>query len=155
MNILTEQRVNHAKTKTEKIAYDFFEGLGYIVDTSTKKQDFDGIDLFVCNTFKKTIKCIDVKCPSEKNQNTNNFSFTIVSKTGKSYIEKINDYFAFIDIPTNTITIIDFDSIVNIVKDIPLKSGEGKSKYVLINKNLIKKNGSVYDLTTRQKVNIE
>ena len=155
MDYSTQNKVNYAKTVTEPKVREYFERRGYIVDKSTVKQDFHGIDLFVCNPNTRRIKCIDVKCPDEKNWNTNNFSFTIQSTRGISYIEKITDLYAFIDIPTDTITFVEFDKIPNLIQGKTQCKGNDSTYYVLLLKKEVKKAGKVYNMTTGEKVIIE
>ena len=152
MDYSTQNKVNYAKTVTEPKVREYFERQGYIVDKSTVKQDFHGIDLFVCNPNTRKIKCIDVKCPDQKNWNTNNFSFTIQSKRGISYIEKITDLYAFIDIPTDTITFIEFDKIPDLIKSKTVCEGNDSTYYVLLPKKEVKKAGKVYNMTTGEKI---
>ena len=152
MDYSTQNKVNYAKTVTEPKVREYFERLGYIVDKSTVKQDFHGIDLFVCNPNTRKIKCIDVKCPDQKNWNTNNFSFTIQSKRGISYIEKITDLYAFIDIPTDTITFIEFDKMPDLIKSKTVCEGNDSTYYVLLPKKEVKKVGKVYNMTTGEKI---
>lgn len=152
MDYSTQNKVNYAKTVTEPKVREYFERQGYIVDKSTVKQDFHGIDLFVCNPNTRKIKCIDVKCPDQKNWNTNNFSFTIQSKRGISYIEKITDLYAFIDIPTDTITFIEFDKMPNLIKSKTTYEGNDSTYYVLLPKKEVKKAGKVYNMTTGEKI---
>lgn len=155
MDYSTQNKVNYAKTVTEPKVRKYFERQGCIVDKSTVKQDFHGIDLFVCNPNTKRIKCIDVKCPDEKNWNTNNFSFTIQSKRGISYIEKITDLYAFIDIPTDTITFVEFDKMPDLIQGKTQCKGNDSTYYVLLPKNEVKKAGKVYNITTGEKIIIE
>ena len=152
MDYSTQNKVNYAKTVTEPKVREYFERQGYIVDKSTVKQDFHGIDLFVCNPNTRKIKCIDVKCPDQKNWNTNNFSFTIQSKRGISYIEKITDLYAFIDIPTDTITFIEFDKMPDLIKSKTTYEGNDSTYYVLLPKKEVKKTGKVYNMTTSEKI---
>lgn len=152
MDYSTQNKVNYAKTVTEPKVREYFERQGYIVDKSTVKQDFHGIDLFVCNPNTRKIKCIDVKCPDQKNWNTNNFSFTIQSKRGISYIEKITDLYAFIDIPTDTITFIEFDKMPDLIKSKTVCEGNDSTYYVLLPKKEVKKAGKVYNMTTGEKI---
>lgn len=152
MDYSTQNKVNYAKTVTEPKVREYFERQGYIVDKSTVKQDFHGIDLFVCNPNTRKIKCIDVKCPDQKNWNTNNFSFTIQSKRGISYIEKITDLYAFIDIPTDTITFIEFDKIPDLIKSKTVCEGNDSTYYILLPKKEVKKAGKVYNMTTGEKI---
>lgn len=152
MDYSTQNKVNYAKTVTEPKVREYFERQGYIVDKSTVKQDFHGIDLFVCNPNTRKIKCIDVKCPDQKNWNTNNFSFTIQSKRGISYIEKITDLYAFIDIPTDTITFIEFDKMPDLIKSKTVCEGNDSTYYVLLPKKEVKKTGKVYNMTTGEKI---
>ena len=152
MDYWTQNKVNYAKTVTEPKVREYFERQGYIVDKSTVKQDFHGIDLFVCNPNTRKIKCIDVKCPDQKNWNTNNFSFTIQSKRGISYIEKITDLYAFIDIPTDTITFIEFDKMPDLIKSKTVCEGNDSTYYVLLPKKEVKKTGKVYNMTTGEKI---
>ena len=152
MDYSTQNKVNYAKTVTEPKVREYFERQGYIVDKSTVKQDFHGIDLFVCNPNTRKIKCIDVKCPDQKNWNTNNFSFTIQSKRGISYIEKITDLYAFIDIPTDTITFIEFDKMPDLIKSKTVCEGNDSTYYVLLPKKEVKKIGKVYNMTTGEKI---
>ena len=152
MDYSTQNKVNYAKTVTEPKVREDFERQGYIVDKSTVKQDFHGIDLFVCNPNTRKIKCIDVKCPDQKNWNTNNFSFTIQSKRGISYIEKITDLYAFIDIPTDTITFIEFDKMPDLIKSKTVCEGNDSTYYVLLPKKEVKKAGKVYNMTTGEKI---
>ena len=152
MDYSTQNKVNYAKTVTEPKVREYFERQGYIVDKSTVKQDFHGIDLFVCNPNTRKIKCIDVKCPDQKNWNTNNFSFTIQSKRGISYIEKITDLYAFIDIPTDTITFIEFDKMPDLIKSKTVSEGNDSTYYVLLPKKEVKKTGKVYNMTTGEKI---
>ena len=152
MDYSTQNKVNYAKTVTEPKVREYFERQGYIVDKSTVKQDFHGIDLFVCNQNTRKIKCIDVKCPDQKNWNTNNFSFTIQSKRGISYIEKITDLYAFIDIPTDTITFIEFDKMPDLIKSKTTYEGNDSTYYVLLPKKEVKKAGKVYNMTTGEKI---
>lgn len=152
MDYSTQNKVNYAKTVTEPKVREYFERQGYIVDKSTVKQDFHGIDLFVCNPNTRKIKCIDVKCPDQKNWNTNNFSFTIQSKRGISYIEKITDLYAFIDIPTDTITFIEFDKMPDLIKSKTTYEGNDSTYYVLLPKKEVKKAGKVYNMTTGEKI---
>lgn len=152
MDYSTQNKVNYAKTVTEPKVREYFKRQGYIVDKSTVKQDFHGIDLFVCNPNTRKIKCIDVKCPDQKNWNTNNFSFTIQSKRGISYIEKITDLYAFIDIPTDTITFIEFDKIPDLIKSKTVCEGNDSTYYVLLPKKEVKKAGKVYNMTTGEKI---
>ena len=152
MDYSTQKKVNYAKTVTEPKVREYFERQGYIVDKSTVKQDFHGIDLFVCNPNTRKIKCIDVKCPDQKNWNTNNFSFTIQSKRGISYIEKITDLYAFIDIPTDTITFIEFDKMPDLIKSKTTCEGNDSTYYVLLPKKEVKKTGKVYNMTTGEKI---
>ena len=152
MDYSTQNKVNYAKTVTEPKVREYFERQGYIVDKSTVKQDFHGIDLFVCNPNTRKIKCIDVKCPDQKNWNTNNFSFTIESKRGISYIEKITDLYAFIDIPTDTITFIEFDKMPDLIKSKTVCEGNDSTYYVLLPKKEVKKVGKVYNMTTGEKI---
>ena len=100
----------------------------------------------------RKIKCIDVKCPDQKNWNTNNFSFTIQSKRGISYIEKITDLYAFIDIPTDTITFIEFDKMPDLIKSKTTYEGNDSTYYVLLPKKEVKKAGKVYNMTTGEKI---
>ena len=151
MDYSTQNKVNYAKTVTEPKVREYFERQGYIVDKSTVKQDFHGIDLFVCNPNTRKIKCIDVKCPDQKNWNTNNFSFTIQSKRGISYIEKITDLYAFIDIPTDTITFIEFDKMPDLIKSKTVCEGNDSTYYILLPKKEVKKAGKVYNMTTGEK----
>lgn len=152
MDYSTQNKVNYAKTVTEPKVREYFERQGYIVDKSTVKQDFHGIDLFVCNPNTRKIKCIDVKCPDQKNWNTNNFSFTIQSKRGISYIEKITDLYAFIDIPTDTITFIEFDKMPDLIKSKTVCEGNDSTYYILLPKKEVKKAGKVYNMTTGEKI---
>ena len=152
MDYSTQNKVNYAKTVTEPKVREYFERQGYIVDKSTVKQDFHGIDLFVCNPNTRKIKCIDVKCPDQKNWNTNNFSFTIQSKRGISYIEKITDLYAFIDIPIDTITFIEFDKMPDLIKSKTTYEGNDSTYYVLLPKKEVKKAGKVYNMTTGEKI---
>ena len=152
MDYSTQNKVNYAKTVTEPKVREYFERQGYIVDKSTVKQDFHGIDLFVCNPNTRKIKCIDVKCPDQKNWNTNNFSFTIQSKRGISYIEKITDLYAFIDIPTDTITFIEFDKMPDLIKSKTVCEGNDSTYYILLPKKEVKKTGKVYNMTTGEKI---
>ena len=152
MDYSTQNKVNYAKTVTEPKVREYFERQGYIVDKSTVKQDFHGIDLFVCNPNTRKIKCIDVKCPDQKNWNTNNFSFTIQSKRGISYIEKITDLYAFIDIPTDTITFIEFDKMPDLIKSKTVCEGNDSTYYILLPKKEVKKAGKVYNMTTSEKI---
>ena len=152
MDYSTQNKVNYAKTVTEPKVREYFERQGYIVDKSTVKQDFHGIDLFVCNPNTRKIKCIDVKCPDQKNWNTNNFSFTIQSKRGISYIEKITDLYAFIDIPTDTITFIEFDKMPDLIKSKTVCKGNDSTYYILLPKKEVKKTGKVYNMTTGEKI---
>ena len=152
MDYSTQNKVNYAKTVTEPKVREYFERQGYIVDKSTVKQDFHGIDLFVCNPNTRKIKCIDVKCPDQKNWNTNNFSFTIQSKRGISYIEKITDLYAFIDIPTDTITFIEFNKMPDLIKSKTVCEGNDSTYYVLLPKKEVKKAGKVYNMTTGEKI---
>ena len=152
MDYSTQNKVNYAKTVTEPKVREYFERQGYIVDKSTVKQDFHGIDLFVCNPNTRKIKCIDVKCPDQKNWNTNNFSFTIQSKRGISYIEKITDLYAFIDIPADTITFIEFDKMPDLIKSKTTYEGNDSTYYVLLPKKEVKKAGKIYNMTTGEKI---
>lgn len=152
MDYSTQNKVNYAKTVTEPKVREYFERQSYIVDKSTVKQDFHGIDLFVCNPNTRKIKCIDVKCPDQKNWNTNNFSFTIQSKRGISYIEKITDLYAFIDIPADTITFIEFDKMPDLIKSKTTYEGNDSTYYVLLPKKEVKKAGKVYNMTTGEKI---
>ena len=152
MDYSTQNKVNYAKTVTEPKVREYFERQGYIVDKSTVKQDFHGIDLFVCNPNTRKIKCIDVKCPDQKNWNTNNFSFTIQSKRGISYIEKITDLYAFIDIPTDTITFIEFDKMPDLIKSKTVCEGNDSTYYILLPKKEVKKAGKVYNMTIGEKI---
>jgi len=155
MDYSTQNRVNYAKTVTEPKVRKYFERQGCIVDKSTVKQDFYGIDLFVCNPNTKRIKCIDVKCPEEKNWNTNNFSFTIQSTRGISYVEKITDLYAFIDIPTDTITFVEFNKMPDLIQGKNQCKGDKLSYYVLLPKKEVKKVGKVYNIMTGEKIIIE
>ena len=134
------QRVLRAITITEPIVKKSLEAKGYIIDDSTRDEDFQGIDLKVTNpkTNKKTI--IDVKCSEEKNWNTTNFLFTIKSNKGKHYKNKKTEYVAFINFPTDEIVIVDIKKLSPLIDNTLPRKGNGE--YVLLNKEEVKKLGN-------------
>jgi len=152
----TEERVKNARNNTEIIAKKFFELKGYIVKQSSRDEDFNGIDLKVYSKREDKDIYIDVKCSEDKNQKTRNFLYTTSSVNGKLYTRKKTDYVAFIDFPTNSITLISFDNLKELIdktEDKPSRDG-GKGAYHLLLKDDVRNLGNSYDLNTGKGKNI-
>ena len=152
----TQERVDNARNNTEIIVKKFFELKGYKVNQSTKNEDFNGIDLKVYSTKEDKDIYIDVKCSENKNQKTRNFLYTTSSVNGKLYTRKKTDYVAFIDFPTNSITLISFDKLKELIdktEDHDSRDG-GMGKFHLLPKSDVRELGNTYDINTGKGINL-
>ena len=148
----TLANVEHEKSTSEYIVMRSISASGKsYASQSTKKHDFDGVDIVVINKEDHTEYTIDVKNSRNENRNTTNFLFTVVNGLGKSYITKKTDYIAFLNRDTslgpNTVEIVyvKFDIIKTIIEKHNLKLYQSKTyklgKYVLIPKYIARKYG--------------
>lgn len=153
---ITQEMVFYARNNTELIAKKFFELKGYNVKQSNRNEDFQGIDLKVYSERENKDIYIDVKCSTDKNQNTKNFLYTTFAKNGKSYNGKKTDYVAFIDLSTDSITLISFDNLKELIdntKEYDSKEG-GKGKFHLLSKKDVRELGDSYDLKSGKGVRL-
>ena len=152
----TQERVANARNNTEIIAKKFFELKGYTVKQSSRNEDFQGIDLKVYSEKEDKDIYIDVKCSIDKNQKTKNFLYTTSSVNGKLYTRKKTDYVAFIDLPTNSITLLSFDNLKVLIDktEDKLSRDGGKGVYHLLPKSDVRELGDTYDLNTGKGVRL-
>jgi len=144
------RKIEQEKTKSEIIVTRFIsESGGWLASQSTKRDDFDGVDIVAINPKTNKQITIDVKNSNDKNRNSPNFLFTTVNGLGKPYTTKRTDYVAFLNRPESfgphkvEIVFIEFNKLTEIIetnnKIKYLPSKEYKlGRYVLIPKYLVR-----------------
>lgn len=143
--------LKRAKTVDEPFVKAALEEEGYSVEFATQDEDFKHIDLKVEVNYesddmsKKGITSVDVKRNSEGQKNSSNFTLTIKSDFGSDFPFDKNKCFAFIDDVDETITLVYHDDIEKLVKQYKPRKSKfgGKSEYVILPKDKVKKLGKV------------
>ena len=142
---------NRARNNDELYVLFALEELGFFVTQSTPEEDWQHVDLKiasigdVANNMEFLLgKNIDVKRNSPNNASSKSFSLTVINTLGKKYPFNSTEFFAFIDDLNNNVYIIRKNIVSNYIdSNCELYDGKGCSKYVLLNKEDIKKLSSV------------
>lgn len=125
-----------AKNIDEPFVKAYLEEQGCFVKPGTIDEDFSHIDLKIINGNK--VVTIDVKRNSEEHKYSENFTLTVVSKTGKNFQFSKSGLFAFIDDIDKSIIFIEQEKVKKLILENNLEfhsSDYNKSKYVLLEKN--------------------
>jgi hypothetical protein len=131
-----------AKEIFEPIVKKALEDEGYTVKPGTQDEDFNHVDLVVSG--KGTNFNVAVKANDEKNKNSKNFTFTIVSNGGKEYPFDKNNFFAFVDEITNEIYLVNQEDFYKRFAHYSKRNGKtDNSKWILVGKKDVAKLGRV------------
>lgn len=131
-----------AKEIFEPIVKKALEDEGYTVKSGTQDEDFNHVDLIVSG--KGNNFTVDVKANDEKNKNSQNFTFTIVSNGGKEFPFDKNNFFAFVDEITNKIYLVNQEDFYKRFGHYSKRNGlTDNSKWILVGKKDVAKLGRV------------
>lgn len=131
-----------AKEIFEPLVKKALEDEGYTVKIGDQNEDFNHIDLIVSS--KENNFTVDVKVNDEKQKNSKNFTFTIVSNGGKEYPFDKNNFFAFVDEITNEIYLVNQEDFYKRFGHYSKRDGlTDNSKCILVPKTDVAKLGRV------------